>query len=222
MMYMNNKFAVDYNEVELKLPNGQVCHIYQVTRMTRPEGATPEEIEDLLKVFENHLDTSLVSKYELEGVFPHFFIQCPYDESLDDFIKFFPMTFIDDMNILLYPEDSRFDFHEEWADYMSLKKMRNERVLVVNAEGTEADGTMIKYWEEMTNYNFSEHRYLCPATLKTCKREELDGAHVEIVGHPEMGQFITPLYNGFNRSHSRRPLYVKPEYLVEVPKKKRQ
>lgn len=214
MLYMNNKFAVDYNETELKLPNQEVCHIYQVKRMAKPEGATPEEIKGFLRKFENHLDTSLVSKYEIEGMFPHFFIQCPYDESLDDFIKLFPMTYIDDMKILLYPEDCRFDFHEEWNEYMSFKQMRKENVLVVNAEGTEADRTMIEYWEKNTNYNFSEHGYTCPATLKGCQREELDGAHVEIVGHPEMGQFITPLYNGFNRSHSRRPLYVKPEYLV--------
>lgn len=217
MMYMNGKFAVDYSEGELKLPDGEVCHIYQVTRMVKPEGAKPEEIEGFLKEFENHLDTSLVSKYELEGVFPHFFIQCPYDESLDDFIKFFPMTFIDDMNILLYPEDSRFDFQEGWAEYLSFKKMRKEHVFVVNAEGTETDRTMIDYWQGNTNYNFSEHGYTCPATLKGCRREELDGAHVEIVGHPEMGQFVTPLYKGFNRSHSRRPLYIKPEYLVVAP-----
>lgn len=217
MMYLNNCFAVDYNEDELKFPDGEVCHIYQVTRMGKPEGASPEEIEGFLKGFENHLDTSLVSKYGLEGVFPHFYIQCPYDESLDDFIKLFPMTYIDDMNILVYPKDNRFDFLDEWDDYLPFKRIRNERVLVVNAEGTEADGTMIEYWERNTNYNFSEHRYTCPATLKGCRREELDGAHVEIVGHPEMGQFITPLYNGFNRSHSRKPLYVRPDYLVVAP-----
>lgn len=218
MMYFNeNKFAVDYDEEVLKLPDGEVYHIYQVTRMAKPEGVSPEEIEGFLKGFENRLDTLLVSKYGLEGMFPHFYIQCPYDESLDDFIKLFPMTYIDDMNILLYPEDNRFDFLGEWPDYLSFKQMRNERVLVVNAEGTEADETMIDYWQRNTNYNFSEHGYTCPATLKECKREELDGAHVEIVGHPEMGRFITPLYNGFNRSHSRRPLGVRPGYLVVAP-----
>ena len=216
-MYMNGKFAVDYNEGELKLPNGEVCHIFRVTGMAKPDGASLKEIEDFLKKFENHLDTSLVSKYGLKGVFPHFYIKCPYDETLDDFIRLFPMTFIDDMNILLYPEDNRFDFQKEWTDYLSFKQMRKEHVLVVNAEGTEADRTMIDYWQGNTNYNFSEHGYTCPATQKGCRREELDGAHVEIVGHPEMGQFITPLYNGFNRSHSRRPLYVKPEYLVVAP-----
>ena len=218
MMYFNkNKFAVEYNEEVLKLPDGEVYHIYQVTRMSKSEGVSPEEIVDFLKGFENHLDTLLVSKYGLEGMFPHFYIQSPYDESLDDIIKLFPMTYVDDMNILLYPKDSRFDFQGEWDDYLSFKRMRNERVLVVNAEGTEADEIMIDYWEEHTNYNFAEHGYTCPATLKECKREELDGAHVEIVGHPEMGRFITPLYNGFNRSHSRRPLYVRPEYLVVAP-----
>ena len=217
MMYMNEKFSVDYNEEVLKLPDGKVYHIYKVTRMAKQEGVSPEKIEGFLKGFENHLDTSLGSKYELEGVSPHFYIQCPYDESLDDFIKFFPMTYIDDMNILLYPENSSFDFQGEWPDYLSFKLMRNAKVLVVNAEGTEAGETMIDYWQRNTNYNFSEHGYTCPATIKECKREELDGAHVEIVGHPEMGQFITPLYNGFNRSHSRRPLCVRPEFLVVAP-----
>lgn len=196
---------------------GKVYHIYQVMRIAKSEGVSPKEIEGFLKGFENHLDTLLVSKYGLKGVFPHFYIQCPYEESLDDFIKLFPMTYIDDMNILLYPKDNRFDFQGEWSDYMSFKRMRNERVLVVNAEGTEADETMIDYWQRNTNYNFSEHGYTCPATINGCRREELDGAHVEIVGHPEMGQFITPLYNGFNRSHSRRAFYIRPEYLVVAP-----
>ena len=216
-MYTNGKIAVDYSEGELKLPNGEVCHIFQVMRVSKSDGVSPKEIEDFLMEFENRLDTSLVSKYGLEGAYPHFYIQCPYDESLDDIIRLFPMTFIDDMSILLYPEDCRFDFQGEWADYLLFKKMRNERVLVVNAEGTETDESMIDYWQRNTNYNFAEHGYTCPATMKMCMRDELDGAHVEIVGHHEMGQFITPLHNGFNRSHSRRVFPVKPEYLVVAP-----
>lgn len=219
MMYMNKNFAVDYEECELKLPNGEVCHIFQVMRMAKPGSTSPVEIENFLMHFDNHLKTSLGANCGPDGESPHFYIQCPYNESLDDIIKLFPMTYIDDMNILLYPKDIRFDYQKGWSEYMLFKQMRKESVLVVNAERTEADESMIDYWQGNTNYNFTEHGYTCPATLEVCGRDELDGAHVEIVGHPEMGQFITPLYNSFNRNHSRRAFYVKPEYLVVAPKK---
>ena len=77
---------------------------------------------------------------------------------------------------------------------------------------------MIQYWEDHTHYGFHLQKYLCPATFDLLTRDELDGAHVEIVGYPGMGLFITPVQKGFNRSHSRKSFYVKPEYLVEAPK----
>lgn len=48
----------------------------------------------------------------------------------------------------------------------------------------------------------------------------LHGSHVEIVGYPNMGLFITPVKKGFNRSHMRTSLFVKPEYLVVAPEGK--
>lgn len=62
--------------------------------------------------------------------------------------------------------------------------------------------------------------YICPATGELLDRDELDGAHVEIVDYPNMGLFITPVKKGFNRSHKRTSFFVKPEYLVVAPEEK--
>lgn len=52
-----------------------------------------------------------------------------------------------------------------------------------------------------------------PATGDLLDRDGLDEAHVEIVGYPNIGLFITLVKKGFNRDHLRASFFVKPEYL---------
>lgn len=118
---------------------------------------------------------------------------------------------------MLYPADDNLKFQGTWEKYKEYKTQRHEPILVVNADNTDEDKSMIEYWTEHTHYPFYKGLYLCPATKDLLERDGLDGAHVEIVGHPEMGKFITPLQNGFNRSRSHMTFYVKPGYLVEAP-----
>ena len=85
---------------------------------------------------------------------------------------------------------------------------------------TDDDGSMIQYWVDKTQYEFGYGPYICPATGELLDRDELDGAHVEIVDYPNMGLFITLVKKGFNRSHKRTSFFVKPEYLVVAPEEK--
>ena len=214
---LDKKMAVDFERNDIKLPNGNECYV-EVSRFAKPEDADEKDVDDFLKAFENHVDTVLCDKFGMQGVFPHFYIRCPYDESLDDLIKLLPMTFVEELRLLLCPAFPDLGFQRDWDAYQHYKLMNNEKVLVVNAAGTEGDGSMIQHWIDHTHYEFDFAPYTCPATLETLGRDGLDGAHVKIVGYPGMGLFITPVQKRFNESHSRKPFYVKPEYLVEAPK----
>ena len=128
------------------------------------------------------------------------------------------MTYVEDEHIMLFPGNDALGFNGIWEEYMQFKIQRKDRVLVVNTEGSDDDRSMIKHWEDNTHYGFHVQKYLCPATKELLGRDDLDGAHVDIVGYPKMGQFITPVKLEFNRSHSRKSFYVKAEYLVKAPK----
>ena len=212
-----NGCAVKYSESPLKLPNGGIVP-FKIEGILQPEGVNDEEMYDFLKEVENKLDTEIVAKTQAQGVFPHFYISCPYPNKADILVRLFNMSYVEAKGIMLYPADNQLRFHGSWNEYKQYKTMRGEKVLVVNAKDTEDDGSMIQYWVDNTHYEFDVSPYLCPATRELLYRDGLDGAHVEIVGYPEMGRFITPVQQGVNRSHSRMSFYVKPEYLVVAPK----
>ena len=212
-----NGCAVKYSESPLKLSNDEIVP-FKIEGILQPKGVNDEEMCDFLKEVENKLDTIIVAKTQVQGVFPHFYIDCPYPDKADMLVGLFNMSYVEALGIMLYPADNQLRFHGSWDEYKQYKTMRGEKVLVVNAKDTEDDGSMIQYWVDNTHYEFDVSPYLCPATKDLLNRDGLDGAHVEIVGYPEMGRFITPVQQGFNRSHSRMSFYVKPEYLVVAPK----
>lgn len=213
----NNGSTVQYSESPIELPNGEKV-LYRIEGLKQPEGVSDEEMSDFLKEVENKIDTEIVKRTNLQGIFPHFYIRCPYPDKADLIVRLFDMSYVEELDIMLYPSNRLLSFQGNWENYKQRKIIEGERVLVVNAEGTDDDCSMIQYWEDHTHYGFHVQKYLCPATFDLLTRDELDGAHVEIVGYPGMGQFITPVQKGFNRSHSRKSFYVKPEYLVEAPK----
>ena len=165
-----NGCAVKYSESPLKLSNGEIVP-FKIEGILQPKGVNDEEMADFLKNVENKLDTEIVSRTQAQGVFPHFYIDCPYPDKADLLVKIFNMSYVE----------------------------------------------AFQYWVDKTHYEFEVGPYICPATRDLLGRDGLDGAHVEIVGYPEMGRFITPVQQGFNRSHSRMSFYVKPEYLVVAP-----
>lgn len=212
-----NGCAVQYSEMPLILPNGDTV-LYKIEGIYQPEGISDEEMKHFLLYVENKIDSKIVKKTQVQGVFPHFYISCPYTEKADMLVQLFKMSYVETMDIMLYPSNSRLSFEGNWNEYKQYKAIHGEKILVVNAERTDDDRSMIDYWEDKTHYGFDIQKYLCPATFDLLSRDELDGAHVKIVGYPAMGKFITPVRKGFNRSHSRKSFYVKPEYLVEAPK----
>ncbi len=211
-----NGCAVQYSESPQKLPNGEIVQ-YKIEWIKQPEEVSKEEMEDFLKDVENKLDTEIAAKTNAKGVFPHFYISCPYPNKADMLVRLFNMSYVEGLNIMIYPAYEQFRFHGTWENYMQYKTMRGESVQVVNAKDTEDDGSMIQHWVNHTHYEFERAPYICPATGDLLGRDGLDGAHVEIVGYPKMGLFIMPVRKGFNRSHSRRSFFVKPEYLVIAP-----
>lgn len=211
-----NGCAVQYSESPLKLPNGEIV-LYKIEGIMQSEGVSNEEMEDFLKYVENKLNTNIVAKTNAQGVFPHFYISCPYPHMADMLVGLFNMSYVEGLNIMIYPAYEQLKFHGTREDYMQYKTMRGEMVQVVNAEETEDDGSMIQHWVDHTHYEFETAPYICPATGALLGRDGLDGAHVEIVGYSEMGLFITPVRKEFNRGHSRRSFFVKPEYLVTAP-----
>jgi hypothetical protein len=211
-----NGCAIQYSENPIKLPTNEIV-FFKIEGLHQPSGVSDDEMQRFLLVFENKINTEVIKRTQAQGIFPQFYIACPYPEQAELIVKSFNMTYVDDLQIMLQPSDSRLDFQGNWDDYKEYKTAKKEKILVVNVEGSEEDGSMIQYWIENTHYGFHVQKYLCPATGELLGRDGLDGAHVEIVGHPEMGQFITPVQQGFNRSHSRKPFYVKPEYLVVAP-----
>lgn len=209
-----------YREEPLKLPSGKEV-LFKIEDLLLPSTVDKGEMVDFLKYVENKIDTEILKKTGndiLPSGYPHFYFGCPYDETFDLMVTIFDMTYVEEEHIMLYPGNDAFGFDGGWEEYLNYKKQRNERILVVNTEGSDENRSMIKYWEDNTHYEFHVQKYLCPATKELLGRDGLDGAHVDIVGYPKMGHFITPVKLEFNRSHSRMSFFVKPEYLVVVPK----
>jgi len=211
-----NGSIIQYSEMPLTLPNGESV-LFRIDSIFQADGVAEEEMVSFFNSVENRIDSEVLKKTGAQGIFPHFYISCPYSHEADLMIKAYKMSYVEEMGIMLYPSNEEFSFHGSWMEYKHMKLSRNDRVLVVNAEGTDEDRSMIQHWIDNTNYGFHVAPYMCPATGDVLDRDGLDGAHVEIVDHPEMGQFITPVQKEFNRSHSRRSFYVKPEYLVPAP-----
>ena len=94
-----------------------------------------------------------------------------------------------------------------------------DKVLVRNvpSEGLD-DRSFIEYWQDHIHYNFNMSDYLCPATGKLCKIQDLDGAHVRKVNSDDKTIYIVAIYYSFNRSRTTRPFEVKRKYLVKAPK----
>lgn len=107
----------------------------------------------------------------------------------------------------------------EW--FKKIRESFNGKVLVQNVPSKDLDDrSFIEYWEKHVNYSFSISPYLCPATMQLCKREDLDGAHVKIVGSSDDRIYITAVHKSFNRSRNSFPFYVKRRFLVLAPKQK--
>jgi hypothetical protein len=211
-----NGCAVQYSESPLALPNGEVV-FFKIEGILKPEKVGDEVMEDFLREVGNKLNTEVLKRKEMQGVFPQFYISCPFVNNADVFVRLFKMSYVEALGIMLCPPCDQLRFQGSWEEYKQYKTMRGELVLVANAEDTEDDGSMIQHWVDNTHYAFHKEPYLCPATHDLLGRDGLDGAHVEIVGYPEMGRFITPVRKDFNRGHSRGSFYVKPEYLVVAP-----
>ena len=95
----------------------------------------------------------------------------------------------------------------------------NKLVLVQNVpSGDFDDRSFIEYWEERVNSPFSMYPYECPATRMLCKHDDLDGAHVRIIGDSTATRYITAVHKSFNRSRSTKPFKVKKRFLVVAPK----
>ena len=216
-----NGCKAKYSESPLKLPNGEEV-LFKIEGLVQPEGVDKEEMVEFLKHVENKIDTAILEKTgsdRLPSGFPHFYFDCPYNDLFDLLVTIFGMTYVEEEQIMLCPGNEKLGFEGSWEEYLQYKKQRNEKILVVNTAGSDDDRSMIKYWEDNTHYGFHVQKYLCPATKELLPRDGLDGAHVDVVGYPKMGKFITPVKLEFNRSHSRTSFYVKAEYLVVAPKK---
>lgn len=212
----DNGCIIQYSESPIKLPNSQDV-FFKIDYIHKPERAADDDMAAYLKEIENQINWELINKRGLTGVFPHFYIQCPYTKEMALVLETFIMSYVDDLNIMLYPADNQLKFQGTWDEYKAYLNGHRRNALVVNATDTEDDGSMIQYWINSTHYAFHHQDYVCPATQATLGRNGLDGAHVEIVGHSEFGQFIIPIQKGFNRGHSKQPFFVNPDYLVVAP-----
>ena len=106
-------------------------------------------------------------------------------------------------------------------DFRRHQARKNELVLVQNVtSGDLDDRNFIEYWEKHVSSPFSMYQYECPATGALCKRGDLDGAHVRIVGDNTATLYITAVHKSFNRSRTNEPFWVKRRYLVAAPKQK--
>lgn len=94
-----------------------------------------------------------------------------------------------------------------------------DKVLVQNVQSKELDDrSFIEYWQNHIHYDFNMCDYLCPATGKLCKIQDLDGAHVKKVDSDDETIYIVAVSNSFNRSRTTRPFKVKRKYLIKAPK----
>lgn len=207
-----------YNKAPLRLANNDMV-FFEIEGIEIPKGADNNDVVEFLKQFENELNTEVIKikGQSARGLFPHFYIRCPYSEQTDIIVSTFSMAYVDTLKIVVQPSIGKVSFKGSKEEYLQYKIKRNENVLVVNAKDSTHKESMIQYWIDKTHYNFAHNPYICPATGESLDIEELDCAHVEIVGHPKMGQFITLEQRAFKESLSRRPFYIKPEYLVETP-----
>lgn len=102
----------------------------------------------------------------------------------------------------------------------ALKHPNEELVWMKNIPlGDLDDRSFIQYWVDKTHYVFGCFGYYCPVTHNWWSREELDGAHVKIIGGDDI-IYITPVHKSFNRSKDETPFQVKRKYLVPAPKQK--
>lgn len=108
----------------------------------------------------------------------------------------------------------------DYIEYFKLLRAFGRGMVLVRSvhSGDLDDRSFIDYWERKTNYSFDLCPYLCPATGLLCKREDLDGAHVKIIGDKDDVIYITPVHKSFNRSRSTHPFEVKRRFLVVAPK----
>lgn len=216
-----NGCVVKFSETPVKLSD-ELCVYYKIEEVFQPQGVEDEEMEELLKRVENEINTNLLAIHDvgnMDGGYPLFYLKYPQLPQIGIVLKTFlnNFSYIEDVDIYLYPSNEKLAFHGSWNNYKNFKIGRKEDVLVINSDKTVDNGSMIEHWIHNTHYNFFNNDYVCPATLALVKRENLDGAHVEIVGHREMGRFIIPVLNSFNRSHSIKPFFVDPENLVMAP-----
>ena len=101
-----NGCAVKYSESPLKLPNGEIVP-FKIEGILQPDGVNDEEMCDFLKDVENKLDTIIVAKTQVQGVFPHFYIDCPYPDKADMLVGLFNMSYVEAHGIMLYPADNQ-------------------------------------------------------------------------------------------------------------------
>ena len=91
---------------------------------------------------------------------------------------------------------------------------------VKNASNTDADDSMIKYWDEhkskYATVDLTKKTIVCPSCGKTVNVSELDGAHVVINGKGSK-KYITPTCQTCNRSKVKRIFEVNTFDLVEAP-----
>lgn len=94
--------------------------------------------------------------------------------------------------------------------------------LVVNADDSEAEGSMIDYWKDNqsvhSRIDLTKATYQCPSCGKTVSTSKLDGAHVNLVNGGDKKKYIIPTCQTCNRSKVKRKFEVNPLDLVEAPK----
>ncbi len=94
--------------------------------------------------------------------------------------------------------------------------------LVLNAKNTEADRSMIQYWQENqhkeSTINLNNKTVVCPSCGKRVNTDILHGAHVVKVGDISGKLYITPTCDSCNTSKTNRVFKVEDVELVIAPK----
>ena len=92
-----------------------------------------------------------------------------------------------------------------------------------NAANTDADESMIQYWDENKDKNatidLTQKTCQCPSCGKIVKTTELDGAHVVLANGSSKTEYITPTCRSCNRSKVNRIFEVNLSDLVLAPEK---
>ena len=101
----------------------------------------------------------------------------------------------------------------------NLPSLLNRRVR--NATDTDADESMIQYWEDNKDkdatIDLSKKTLLCSSCGKEVKTDELDGAHVVFANGGSKTLYITPTCRTCNRSKVNRIFEVNKHDLVIAP-----